>query len=408
MSIDRPPRAISSTRRSGSSQLDPIIPPLERFISRLPKESVIPLSGAIAGAVAGVVSCPLDVIKTKLQAQGGFQGAREGLKASSIAYKGVAGSASTIWKEDGLRGMYRGLGPMLLGYVPTWAVYLTVYNKSQAFFRTTTGECASSSLSFAQLITVPDNWFVANVYASLTAGACSTMATNPIWVIKTRLMSQSSSRSDLQHSKAPWHYRNTWDAARKMYFHEGFMSFYSGLTPALLGVAHVAIQFPLYEVFKEKFTGLGKGVAETDEDRSHHFYGLALAVFLSKVCASTATYPHEVVRTRLQTQQRATSFSPSRPQSVPSNGHMSPRQISDPNVSRSTGAALRYKGTWQTCKAIYVEEGWRGFYAGLGTNLIRAVPSAMTTILTFEFLKKTFLDMQKEDDFEEGQASSAR
>jgi solute carrier family 25 folate transporter 32 len=49
-----------------------------------------------------------------------------------------------------------------------------------------------------------------------------------------------------------------------------------------------------------------------------------------------------------------------------------------------------YRGTLQTCKGILAEEGWRGFYAGLGTNLVRAVPSAMTTILTFEYLKKAF------------------
>jgi len=39
---------------------------------------------------------------------------------------------------------------------------------------------------------------------------------------------------------------------------------------------------------------------------------------------------------------------------------------------------------------ILYDEGWRGFYAGLGTNLLRAIPSAMTTILTFEYLKKAF------------------
>lgn len=183
-----------------------------------------------------------------------------------------------------------------------------------------------------------------------------------------------------------------------MYSNEGILSFYSGLTPALLGVAHVAIQFPLYEVFKEKFTGIGRGVTETDEDRSHHFYGLAIAVFLSKVCASTATYPHEVVRTRLQTQQRATSNTSSGRGSLYQSLNGTSAHSSNQNAATSIEAALRYKGTWQTCKAIYIEEGWRGFYAGLGTNLIRAVPSAMTTILTFEYLKKTFFYMQSQQD----------
>lgn len=233
------------------------------------------------------------------------------------------------------------------------------------------------------------------------------MATNPIWVIKTRLMSQSSSRIATNHSKAPWHYKNTWDAARVMYRTEGLLSFYSGLTPALLGLTHVAIQFPLYEVFKEKFTGIGKGQNETDEDRSHHFYGLAMAVFLSKVCASTATYPHEVVRTRLQTQQRSSNTPASHgihlreSSTKPGDRGRPPGSIS-PLVNK-----MRYRGTVQTCRTILMEEGWRGFYAGLGTNLIRAVPSAMTTILTFEYLKKTMFQLQRDEQSNEGALGQA-
>ena len=237
-----------------------------------------------------------------------------------------------------------------------------------------------------------ENEFLANVYASLIGGTCSTLATNPIWVIKTRLMSQSSTNSAGNYTRAPWHYRNTFDAARKMYRSEGLKSFYSGLTPALLGLTHVAIQFPLYEYFKVQFTGMDNDELAREDTRSAHFYGLSAAVFLSKVIASTATYPHEVVRTRMQTQQR------SHPQhNSESLGHRGSAQFGDSNrltgASSSDGIAnsLKYRSTLQTCKTILLEEGWRGFYAGLGTNLIRAVPSAMTTILTFEYVKKAML-----------------
>ena len=223
------------------------------------------------------------------------------------------------------------------------------------------------------------------------------MVTNPIWVIKTRLMSQSNTRgsSTRDRNKAPWHYNSTLDAFRKMYRNEGLLSFYSGLTPALLGLTHVAIQFPLYEIFKAKFTGRGGSFRDASpETKDSHFYGISLAVFFSKVIASTATYPHEVVRTRLQTQQR----------SHPDAGDIAfrgPPKAGDhgrpPGGASSDGMVntLRYRGTIQTCKLILREEGWRGFYAGLGTNLIRAVPSAMTTIVTFEYLKKTFFQYQK-------------
>jgi len=48
-------------------------------------------------------------------------------------------TAQIIWKEDGLRGMYRGLGPMLLGYLPTWAVYMAVYDSSREYYYTKMG-----------------------------------------------------------------------------------------------------------------------------------------------------------------------------------------------------------------------------------------------------------------------------
>lgn len=240
-----------------------------------------------------------------------------------------------------------------------------------------------------------ENKWLARVCASITAGAFSTITTNPIWVIKTRLMSQVSSRAS-EDVRPPWHYKGTLDAARKMYRTEGILAFYSGLGPALLGLTHVAIQFPLYEYFKTKFTGLEMGQNTTGESDTHTL-GILAATFLSKICATSATYPHEVLRTRLQTQQR----------SLPSHSH---EEISfrggldEHNLKgRPRGAASsdgmlnlpRYRGIIQTVKTILHEEGWRAFYNGMGTNMVRAVPAAMTTMLTFEMLKKACHELQR-------------
>lgn len=86
--------------------------------------------------MSGLVTCPLDVIKTKLQAQGGFRAQNGGAQAaaSRVEYSGMLGTARVIWKEEGLKGMYRGLGPIILGYLPTWAVWFTVYGRSKEFF----------------------------------------------------------------------------------------------------------------------------------------------------------------------------------------------------------------------------------------------------------------------------------
>lgn len=106
------------------------------YFARLPPSSINSFCGAMAGVASGIVTCPLDVIKTKLQAQGAFRRPNNGAKISpsKALYHGLFGTARVIWREDGVRGMYRGLGPMLLGYLPTWAVYMSVYEGSKDLY----------------------------------------------------------------------------------------------------------------------------------------------------------------------------------------------------------------------------------------------------------------------------------
>jgi len=220
------------------------------------------------------------------------------------------------------------------------------------------------------------------------------MVTNPIWVIKTRLMSQVSRKATSNEARPPWHYRSTFDAARKMYRTEGILSFYSGLTPALLGLTHVAVQFPAYEYLKTKFTGQGMGKSVEGDD-SAHWVGIFSASVLSKVMASSATYPHEVIRTRLQTQQRTMPSSTS--EYVAFRGGLEGSETHGPTaIISKIQAGRRYKGLVMTFKTILREEGWRAFYAGMGTNMMRAVPAATTTMLTYEFVMKNLNDARAE------------
>ncbi|KAK5110761.1 hypothetical protein LTR62_005638 [Meristemomyces frigidus] len=368
------------------------LPKLAIWTTNLSSAGVNSFSGAVAGVASGIVTCPLDVIKTKLQAgrmyanslgdatPAGTPGTKP--KASQMV-RGLRGTTQMIIKQDGMLGFYRGLGPMLLGYLPTWAVYMAVYDSSREYFyRHGYGEANR------------DKW-VARVYASVTAGACSTLVTNPIWVIKTRLMSQIGPSSS-NGARLPWgNYTSTMDAARQMYRAEGMRVFYAGLAPAMFGLTHVAIQFPLYEYFKQKFTGLEMGESPTTTgNEGKNTAGILAATFLSKVCATCATYPHEVVRTRMQTQGRTAQ--PEGPNGVATHHH-SQALPTGKRIGSTDGLAYRpkYTSVIGTCSTILKEEGWRAFYSGLGTNLIRAVPAAMTTMLTFESIKGAIGRMQE-------------
>lgn len=369
---------IKSPNSPAATALSNASPALAKFVASLPESSLNSFAGAVAGAASGIVTCPLDVIKTKLQAQNAFIRRNPGTAGQAIpSYRGLFGTAAVVWNQDGVRGMYRGLGPMLIGYLPTWAVYMAVYSSTKDYLSATTNDAPAR------------NPFFVHMASAVTAGACSTTITNPIWVIKTRLMSQVGDTA-AKNSRTPWHYHSTLDAFRIMYRTEGIRSFYSGIGPALLGLTHVAIQFPLYEYFKLEFTGVPMG--ETSKhDNLGSTWGITAATVISKVCATTATYPHEVLRTRMQTQQRV--WQP----------HVAPESLAGTKSAAAASTAQgamsevpRYRGILNSCRVILREEGWRAFYYGMGTNLLRAVPAAVTTMVTFETLKRSLLKLQEE------------
>lgn len=78
------------------------------------------IAGMGAGLVSSIATCPLDVVKTTLQAQSAPRG--------DPGYEGVTKTCLRIYRQNGLKGFYRGLGPTIAGYLPTWGIYFTVYD----------------------------------------------------------------------------------------------------------------------------------------------------------------------------------------------------------------------------------------------------------------------------------------
>lgn len=106
------------------------------------------------------------------------------------------GTIKTIAKYDGLRGFYRGLGPTILGYLPTWAIYFAVYDGIKSAFGEPPMGVSSKSKDWiypaAQVKgyqpAMREHPWSLHILSAMAAGACSTICTNPLWVIKTRFM----------------------------------------------------------------------------------------------------------------------------------------------------------------------------------------------------------------------------
>ena len=187
------------------------------------------IAGASAGCTSAFITCPLDVVKTRLQNQGPTS-------FRNHPYSGTFLTLRRIYREEGIRGNFRGLAPTLLGYLPSWAIYFSTYHRFKHMLADKLHSSTQSPL--------------VHMLSAMGAGATSTISTNPLWVVKTRLMTQTT-RSDYQ-------YRNTWHALYMLFKVEGIRGFFRGLAPSLLGILHVAVQFPLYERFRQLLIKPGK------------------------------------------------------------------------------------------------------------------------------------------------------
>lgn len=80
-------------------------------------------AGAAAGAVTGLVTTPLDVIKTRLMIQG-----------QDRVYKGVVDCATKIAREEGTAALFRGWEPRVIWIGLGGCVFFTALEEAKKMF----------------------------------------------------------------------------------------------------------------------------------------------------------------------------------------------------------------------------------------------------------------------------------
>ena len=126
-----------------------------------------------------------------------------------------------------------------------------------------------------------------HLLAAAMAGILTATATNPIWLVKTRL--QLDKEKAVDHDRL---YRNSYDCIKKVLRSEGVGGLYRGLSASYLGVTEGALQWVMYERLKRQFKPSTKNL--TTESTFHIWMGKFGAAGIAKFIATIVTYPHEV------------------------------------------------------------------------------------------------------------------
>lgn len=199
--------------------------------------------------------------------------------------------------------------------------------------------------------------------SAAAAGISSNTLTNPIWLMKSRVQLQAGASSG-----NPMVYRGYRDAMIRIFKEEGVAGFFKGLTASYWGVTEGALHFVVYERLKARLVAENRrkiargdylrGTAPPPDPERLTSVQYLTAAAISKLIASAATYPHEVVRLRMREQPKF------------------------------LGALPKYRGMIQSLRVIAREEGRKGLYAGMGTHLARVVPNAALMFFTYETVVK--------------------
>lgn len=226
-----------------------------------------------------------------------------------------------------LKEVYRGIMPNLIGSSIAWAVYFSSYRHIKDLFHNPTTLNKDSNLKSWQYLG-----------SAFLAGGFTALMTNPIWVLKTRILSSSK--------RADGAYQGVWDGVKRLLHDDGIAGFYKGLVPSLIGVSQGALQFTLYDTLKYQWLG------HDDRKSGLETWEYLSISSISKIVATVLIYPCQVTKSRLQTY----------------------------NALNTTFTGV--------VSDIYTREGVRGFWKGVWMNIVRVLPATCITFIVYEKMNK--------------------
>ncbi|KAH8794505.1 mitochondrial carrier domain-containing protein [Hyaloscypha sp. PMI_1271] len=272
------------------------------------------ISGAGGGILSMALTYPLITLSTRAQVE------------SKRADSGFLDAVKRIVAREGITGLYAGLDSALFGISVTNFVYYYWYEWTRAGFEKAAVKAGRAS---KRLTTIE------SMIAGAIAGSATVLLTNPIWVVNTRMTTRKrnneTEESLLPGAKAP-RAPTTVGTLLALIREEGPQALFAGVVPALVLVINPILQYTIFEQLKnilEKKKRITPTVA-------------FLLGALGKLFATSITYPYITVKSRM---------------------HVAGRDGGKENMVHAM-------------RRITNEEGYVGFYKGIGPKVTQSVLTA--------------------------------
>ncbi|TXG49863.1 hypothetical protein EZV62_025738 [Acer yangbiense] len=177
------------------------------------------VAGGLAGITAASATYPLDLVRTRLAAQ-----------TNVMYYRGIGHALQTICRDEGVLGLYKGLGATLLGVGPSIAISFSVYETLRSYW---------------QLQRPHDSTLLVSLACGSLSGIASSTATFPLDLVRRRKQLEGVG------GRARVYTTGLFGIFKHIVRNEGFRGLYRGILPEYYKVVPgVGICFMTYETLK--------------------------------------------------------------------------------------------------------------------------------------------------------------
>ncbi|XP_058222727.1 mitochondrial carrier protein CoAc1 isoform X2 [Rhododendron vialii] len=192
------------------------------------------LAGSASGGTAVLCTYPLDLARTKLAYQvvdtrGSFQNSARSTHMQP-AYNGIKNVLESVYKEGGVRALYRGIGPTLIGILPYAGLKFYIYEELKRHVPEDQQKSITMRLSCGAL-----------------AGLFGQTLTYPLDVVR-RQMQVEHLRPSIPGGAR---YRSTMQGLATIVRNQGWTQLFAGLSINYIKIVpSVAIGFTVYDTMK--------------------------------------------------------------------------------------------------------------------------------------------------------------